>query len=579
MRYFSGPRAGSWPLLLVAVLLSAALLWNFHDQHWYPVDEGNYAHVAERLLAGETLHLDVQDVHPGYINFVNAAAFKVFGIDLRSLRYPLMAAAFTQAMLAWFFLAGRDALLATLASVASIALGVLQFLNPTAHWYALSVTVVLVAWLGWVPQGHRLRLFGAGLLVGVVVMFRQLTGVWVAMAVLVLLLGERSTGARGRHAVVARGLVVLMLVALVGYLARAGGPEASGVVLIASWPIAILVLTLRNVEVSNRDCLALLGQLALGGSAAVAPLVAYHVVNGSSGAWLVDTLLTSVRLTTLDFFDRAAFFVLPLLGVLNVVRPPDLVAFVNGLYWLVISLLPAVNGWMLVRLMGSSQRQPPLLPLMAAFYSLVTLHLAGAIYLSYSVGLSAIAVLWILADRDRLRTRAVAAAAAALCVVAVVFHAGQSPFRRPMDAARGKRTVTADTPTCPSFRRSTLRIERPDCEAYQRLVQAIEANTPDGGPIFAVPSDAELYFLAARPNPFRFFNTALGVLTPADLAAVLDTLARHPPRVVSYRPADKYNTEASQRIMGYVGHNYERFDSIAGVELYRLRASRGMEAQ
>ena len=98
-------------------------------------------------LAGETLHLDVQDVHPGYINFVNAAAFKVFGIDLRSLRYPLMAAAFTQAMLAWFFLAGRDALLATLASVASIALGVLQFLNPTAHWYALFVTAC--SWPGW----------------------------------------------------------------------------------------------------------------------------------------------------------------------------------------------------------------------------------------------------------------------------------------------------------------------------------------------------------------------------------------------------------------------------------------------
>ena len=579
MRHLSAPRAGTWPLLLVAVLLNAALVWNFHDQHWYVVDEGNYAHVAERLLAGETLHLDVQDVHPGYINFLNAAAFKVFGIDLRSLRYPLMAAAFTQAILAWFFLAGRDALLATLASVASIALGVLQFLNPTAHWYALFVTAVLVAWLGWVPQGHRARVFGAGLLVGVVVMFRQLTGVWVAMAVLVLLLGERPTGARGRHAVVARGLVALMLVALVGYLARAGGPEASGIVLIASWPIAILLWTLRKVEVSNRDCLALLGQLALGGSIAVFPLVAYHVVNGSSGAWLADTLFASVHLTTLDFFDRAAFFVLPVMGLVNVVRPPDLVGFVNGLYWVVISLLPAVNGWMLVRLMRSGHGQPPLLPLMAAFYSLVTLHLAGAIYLSYSVGLSAIAVLWSLADLNRIRTRAVAVAAAALCVVALVFQAGQSPFRRPMDTARGKRTVTADTPTCPSFRRSTLRIERSECEPYQRLVRAIEANTADGEPIFAIPSDAELYFLAARPNPFRFFNSALGVQTPADLAAVLETLARHPPRVVSYRPADKSNTEASRRIMEYVRGNYEQFDAIAGVELYRLRASDGTENQ
>ena len=578
MSYFSGPRAGTWPLLIVAALASAALLWNFHDQHWYPADEGNYAHVAERVLAGETLHLDVQDVHPGYINFVNAAAFKVFGIDLRSLRYPLMAAAFAQAMLTWFFLAGRDALLATLASVASVALGVLQFLNPTTHWYALSVTVMLVAWLGWVPQGHRVRLVGAGVLVGVVVLFRQLTGVWVAMAVVVLALGELRTGARGRQAVVARGLVVLMLAALVGYLAKAGGPEASGIVLIASWPIAVLLLMLRNVEVSNRDCLALLGQLAVGGGVAVLPLVAYHVVHGSSGWWLADTLLASVRLTTLEFFDRAAFWVLPLVGVMNVVRPPDLAAFVNGLYWLVISLLPVVNGWMLVRLIGS-QRQAPLLPLMAAFYSLVTLHLAGAIYLSYSVGLSAIAVLWMLSDGGRVQKRVLAAAATVVCVVAVVFHAGQSSFRGPIEAGRGTRTVTADTPRCPSVRRSTLRIERSECEAYQRLAQAIEANTADGEPIFAIPSDAELYFLTGRPNPFRFFNTALGILTPADLAAVVETLTRHPPRVVSYRPADKYNTEASQQIMAYVGRHYERFDTIAGVELYRRPLSRETEAE
>ena len=52
MRHLSAPRAGTWPLLLVAVLLNAALVWNFHDQHWYVVDEGNYAHVAERLSGG-----------------------------------------------------------------------------------------------------------------------------------------------------------------------------------------------------------------------------------------------------------------------------------------------------------------------------------------------------------------------------------------------------------------------------------------------------------------------------------------------------------------------------------------------
>jgi predicted membrane-bound mannosyltransferase len=131
-------------LLLVAGLLNAALLWTFHDQQWYVVDEGNYAHIAERLLSGEVLHRDVQDLHPGFINFVNTAAFGVFGINLVSLRYPLVAAMFAVSLLVWWLLARRSLLLATVASVSVNALGVVQFLNPTAHWYSLFATVVLV---------------------------------------------------------------------------------------------------------------------------------------------------------------------------------------------------------------------------------------------------------------------------------------------------------------------------------------------------------------------------------------------------------------------------------------------------
>ena len=74
------------PAAAVAMLATVFLLGTYYDRFWYPPDEGNYAHVAQRVLAGETLNLQVQDVHPGYINFVNAAALGVFGIDLVSLR-------------------------------------------------------------------------------------------------------------------------------------------------------------------------------------------------------------------------------------------------------------------------------------------------------------------------------------------------------------------------------------------------------------------------------------------------------------------------------------------------------------
>ena len=74
-------------LALVAVAgVNVWILWTFHDQHWYPADEGNYAHVAERILQGDVLHRDIQDLHAGLINFVNAGAFAAFGLDLVSMR-------------------------------------------------------------------------------------------------------------------------------------------------------------------------------------------------------------------------------------------------------------------------------------------------------------------------------------------------------------------------------------------------------------------------------------------------------------------------------------------------------------
>jgi hypothetical protein len=547
--------------------LNAALLWTFHDQQWYVVDEGNYAHIAERLLSGEVLHRDVQDLHPGFINFVNTAAFGVFGTNLVSLRYPLVAAMFAVSLLVWWLLARRSLLLATVASVSVNALGVVQFLNPTAHWYSLFATVVLVGWLQWVPA-HPVRTVGAGLLIGIVALFRQLTGVWVAMAVLVVLLREQSEVTRARDRLVARGLILVMLAALIGYLMSAGGPETSGILLLATWPVAILLLELRDNGASNRTSLVIVSQLTVGAAIAGLPLFLYHMTHGSLSAWLDDTVFASINLTTLPFFEGASLILLPVAGLLSIAQSTDVVALVNGIYWMVLPLLAPVNGWLLLRALRRRSEQP-ILPVVAAFYSLVTLHLAGAVYLSYTVGLTMAAVLWFAAAAPPRRVRLATVGAIALTVVAVAFHAGQSSSRTPFEAARGVRTVDAAPPRCAQLGRSSLRVEQHECEAYGRLVATITAEAPPGSRILAIPSDAELYFLADRANPFRFYNTALGVRSSEDVAAVLDVLQRQPPAVVTYRPADKYNTDASRRIMAAVQSHYERFDTIAGVEFYR----------
>ena len=66
--------------LLVAIVGSAWMLAAYHDRSWWPPDEGQFAHVAERMLAGEVLHRDVRDPHTDYGHML------VFGVNEAMLR-------------------------------------------------------------------------------------------------------------------------------------------------------------------------------------------------------------------------------------------------------------------------------------------------------------------------------------------------------------------------------------------------------------------------------------------------------------------------------------------------------------
>ena len=563
----------SWSAFVAAALANAVLLWWFHDRYWYPVDEGNYAHIAERVLAGEVLHLQIQDLHPGYVNVLNALAFWWFGLDLVSLRYPLAFVSFAQACLVFALIVRRDILLATIGSVAVIGLGVIQFLNPTAHWYCLGVSTILVCWLAWMPPSN-LRTYGAGFLVGVITLFRQLTGVWVAMAVVVLLLLEYSASERKGRSLLGRAVVVLMLLTLVGYLFLAGGPTPGGMLLIGSWPVVIFAFALTKLTIPNRAATALLGRLGIGAAVAAVPLVSYHVVNGSLYPWLEDVVVASVGLTQLEFFNGGWFTVLSIAGLHQAVSSASAVQIVNGLYWAVLPVLPAINGGLLLRAVRQRREASDFaLPVIAAFYALVSLHLEGPVYLYYGLGLPIAAVLWMAATQGQLQRLMWAAASVPIIFIAVLFHAGQSSSRTSRQVLEGHRTFTSAAALCPPFHRSRLKVEAADCERYHQLVSVIERETAPHEHIFAVPSDAQLYFLSDRPNPFRFYNTALGIRTDADLAAVVGTLAERPPRLITYRPSDKYNTEASHRIMEYVRSTYDRLDTVGDFEVYRSRTS------
>ena len=102
-----------------------------------------------------------------------------------------------------------------------------------------------------------------------------------------------------------------------------------------------------------------------------------------------------------------------------------------------------------------------------------------------------------------------------------------------MGILRGERIPSARASTLPH---NSLRIDLDEGRRYAALVEIIRREVPADEAILAVPSNAELYFLSQRRNGFRFYNTALGVRTDAELAAVEQSLRDHPPQARDVQP-------------------------------------------
>ena len=160
------------------------------------------------------------------------------------------------------------------------------------------------------------------------------------------------------------------------------------------------------------------------------------------------------------------------------------------------------------------------------------------------------------------------AVSAVIAGLALYYQAAMPLTRRFRGVVAGERRFPA-TPLPSAV--AGIYVDAAEAQLYQSLVRLIDRETQPGDTIFALPTNAELYFLGRRTNPFGFFNTAIGVRSPADLDSVLQVIRCHPPKLVFYDPTDKYNTPASVRIAGTVRRQYEKLASVPPFEVFRAR--------
>ncbi len=543
----------------------AGLLWYFHDRFWWPVDDGVYAYVAQRLLAGDRLHLDLIDLHAGIGNLANALAFAVFGEDLRSLRLPLAMLTLLQSGLVFRLLRERGPLIAAAGALAAGALSFIQFLNPSANWYALFVCILTIVVAASVDVSHRGGLVLLGFMLGLCFFTRQLSGVLLAIGTLTWLM-MRLSGTSAKKAFAGRAFSAFLAAGLGAYLLSKA--SATALVLAGLWPLWLAGLAVLRVDVPAAALARMLGWLLAGAIVAAVPLVVLHLANGAFLAWLNDIFVVALLIHGQDFIAQEDYSYLFTTALATLAAPPSVVAALSSLGWIAVLLAIPLTGYACVRHVRDSNDAAAIHPLaaIAPFWSVVAVHYQIPIYLFFVLPVVLPALL-LLAPR-----RTTAFAVLLLCAWGVVFQAAQPLSRGYLGAVEGQRVEPGPRANLP---RVSLRIERRDQEIFQAVIDHIEATARPGEPLMTLPMEPELNFMTGRKSPVRYYGTPLGLTNTADVDATMQRLEAAAPLYVVHRRQDKYLTPLSARLLERVRAASPAPVAIGPFDLYRLPAPGG----
>lgn len=550
---------------LLSLLCVSAIMLHYHDQFWWPVDEGVYAYVAQRANAGDIIHRDLIDLHGGYGNVLNALAFRVFGEDLLSLRYPLVAITALQCIITFVLLKVRGAVVAFVGVFAVAAFSFVQFPNPSANWHALGSFFCLCLCLEKIRRGSKIRLLLAGAIVGLCFFTRQLSGVFLALGLICVLLAEAPQKKDGLRvpAVLVGGV---SFVGLLVYLASK--QHWFGLIWGGVWPLGLLLFATLRARISWSYVGQTAGLVTAGFGLAGLLLALWALSNGAFSHWTSDILLTALLINGQDFISQASFLNMLQLASQNIISGAGLIPTLSGIAWFFLILsVPALGAIANSDFYRFGSARPT--TLLAVFWAIGALHYQIPIYLLFALPAVLIGLLVM---------RPTMIVMAALIVVsswALVFQAGQPLERGLSGIVAGHRSVgniAADLP------RVSLRIPPSDAALYRQVIETIETTAIPGEPLMTIPMEPELNFMTGRQSPVRYYGTPLGLRTDSDVHDTIANLDAAAPLFVVYRRNDKYLTPLSVQLLEQVKARSEEPVQVGPFDFYRYQAIRAEPA-
>ncbi len=534
-------------LVLGVVWTIAAVYVGVHiGRGWVPADDGALSQSALRVMQGQLPHRDFGEIYTGGLSFIHALAFRAFGVNLMSLRLCVFLF-----FLAWlpavYYIALRfiSPIGAGAITLLAVAWSYPNYPAAMPSWYNLFfATFGALALLRYLDVRTRRWLFVAGVCGGASILIKVIGAYYIAGVLLFLAFVEQSESAGEKterknstngwlYRLFSVSALLLFLAILINLLrARLGMAELYQFVLPSAVVVGLILVGERNVRAGSGQRFKTLFQLLLPFLSGLAsPIIVFLIPYGRSGTigkFLFGVTSSAIsRATGLGVIRplgiEKIMWVLPLLGVLAAamywdkfqgkaiaaalgsgaaviaVRAAQSFDVVYGVWCSVAVLTPmaVLLGAVLVWVRKKpdvratlERRQVVLLISLAATCSLVQFPFSAAIYLSYAIPLTLLALVAIVSTgRIHRGTYALASVVGLYLVFGVVSlvprHIYEITYQvGHMDTMQGLRT-------------GGLKIE--GAAFFDDLSRFLRQHSPNGV-MFAGNDCPELYFLSGLKN-------------------------------------------------------------------------------
>ena len=535
-------------MLLGVLVLSGAYVWWHLDRGWMPFDDGAMAQSAQRVLDGDLPHRDFTDVYTGGLALMDAAAFRLLGTNLWTLRLVLFAV-FVAWVPAVFYIASRFVRWLAAGGITFLAV-VWSLPNYSAampSWYNLFLaTFGVAALLRYLEDGKRRWLVVAGLAGGLSFLVK-VVGLYYVAGVLLFFVFQAhaqsratSDGRRGNaYATLVSASLLLFVAALWSVVRRQlHAPELVQFVVPGTLIAALLV---RNEWTQpagdSRARFATLGRLLIpfifGVALPVALFLVPYAATGALGTFVNGVFILPTRrfklaaspappLTTMVALIPFALLMALAHRARRALRPREMTLLVfvlllillasggngtiyRGVWNAVRSAIPvlAIVGVALLWPWRNADARSPLLRAQAmllisvtSLSSIVQFPYTVPNYFCYVAPLVALTVLPLFGYMPPMPS-AVPGALVAFFTVFAIFRANGSPLQS---------MGIVDVPPFPMARlaleRGGIDIPAEHAVVYDSLIPMLRAHAR-GGYTWASPDTPEIYFLSGLRNPTR----------------------------------------------------------------------------